>query len=619
MGSIPTSGNVISSSQPDPGALAAPAETGRAQPPFLLSRGRFLTLATLILLATATLRLAILNQMPVIAKDGVGYCWNARALGREGAAALQRQDFNQHPLFPLAILGVERVLALFGAVESPDTWQRAGQAVASCCGLLGVALTGWLALRVARGAAPGRCPRSVALWAMVIAGILPLNTALSVDVLSEPLFFVPYLAGAALIVDWRGEGRVLSVALIIGLCAGLAFLVRPEGAAIGLGAGALLLRHARALRIRRLAAAGAALAAGFLICAVPYWAALGKFSPKEGKQEIHEFRPASLQAETARLTSSVLLAATEYEVYNIGTAALEAARETFRAGRVVVPLLALVALAAWRRKLFGSVLIGIAVVAGVHFALCVVLLLRHGYLDQRHTLAVVLLLIPAAAAVLDWLIAAFRARGRKSWGVVAAMALLSPLSVYSLRVPHRDEGHLREAAGEIVAEAAHEHEATWVTDRPPGLILGGSSIRRIAFYADATYAGYFENAPTVDEQFTDLRWRLIADPPVADWFAIEAAAACEDPSNELEANRALLDRLFADAETAAALANRLPPMEMTGGAMLHVFRLAARPGAASVSASANAPGAGAPPAAGAGHGAASAPAAGTSDAGGGGP
>ncbi|GMU81791.1 MAG: hypothetical protein AMXMBFR47_16620 [Planctomycetota bacterium] len=580
VGSIPTSGNVISSSQPEPGALRAPADTGRDQPACLMSRGRFVVLAALILLATGALRYAIGTRMPVIAKDGVGYCWNARALGAEGAAALQREDFNQHPLFPLSILGVERVLTQLGARPSPETWQHAGRIVAFGSGLPGVILIGWLAHRVARGAAPGRCCRRVSLWAMVIAGLLPLNTALSVDVLSEPLFFVPYLAGAALMVDWRIERRVLTVALIVGVCAGLAFLVRPEGAAIGLGAAAVLLRQTPRFRILRLAGAGAALAAGFLICALPYWAALGKFSPKESKQEIREFRPAAVRPGAGQLGGPLLLAATEYEVYGVGTALLEAARETFRAGRVVVVLLALIALAAWRRKLLGTTLVGIGVVATVHFGLCVVLLLRHGYLDQRHTLAVVLLLIPAAAATLDWLIAASRVRGRAAWGGVAAVGLLSPLAVYSLRVPHHDEGYLREAAAEIVAEAEHEHEPVWVTGRAPGLVLGGSSIRRVAFYADATYAGYFENAATLDERFADLRWRLVADPPVADWFAIEAAAVCEDVSNELEANRALLDRLFADAEVAGALANRLPPMEMRGGAALHVFRLARRPGAA---------------------------------------
>lgn len=603
--------------------------------------GRFLTRAALILVATATLRLAILAQMPVIAKDGVGYCWNARALGEEGVAALHRSDFNQHPLFPLAILGVERLAALFGDAASPQTWQRAGQSVALASGLLGVALVGWLTARVVRSVAPPRCPRRVALWAMVIAGLLPLNTSLSVDVLSEPLFFVPYLAGAALLVEWRPARGLSCKALIVGVCAGLAFLVRPEGAAIGLGAAAVLIRQVRRVPIARLAAAAVALAAGFVVCAAPYWQLLGRFSPKQDKQEIQEFRST---LGPSRDGGAALLAMTNYAVYNVGTALLEAGRETFRAGRIVVVILALIALVAWRRRLLGPALVGVVVVATVHFALCVVLLLRHGYLDQRHTLAVVLLMIPAAAAALDWFFEAMNVRLRRVGELVrpvsdrsfleqgaiqvkdrtetgpppnalhpsnaphlpnapcspvaapspiaprasssarsrsvspagvltwlAVLAVLAPLALYSLRVPNGDGRYLRDAAADIVAAAsATPVDAGNCLGNRVGLILGGSSVKRVAFYAGATYAGYRENAESVEERFADLRWRILA--PSADWFLIEAAER-GGASKELEANRALLDRLFADSEVARALQSRLPPIEMPRGGLLHMFRL----------------------------------------------
>ena len=85
-------------------------------------------------------------------------------------------------------------------------------------------------------------------------------------------------------------------------------------------------------------------------------------------------------------------AALNYERRAIYEAAPLAAYETVRGGRVVVPLLALGSLVAWRRRLLVSPLLAYTTASAVHFSLTVMLLNRHGYLDPRHTLVVVLLL-----------------------------------------------------------------------------------------------------------------------------------------------------------------------------------------------------------------------------------
>ncbi|MBI5863650.1 MAG: hypothetical protein HZB38_03905 [Planctomycetes bacterium] len=487
----------------------------------------------IVLLALAW-RVAVAVAMPALARDGVGYCWNARSLGREGLAALQHEEFNQHPLYAAIILAAHFAARAAGAPDSPLLWQHAGQAVSLLCGIAVVILCGRLAIRAARAVDPSIDMRGAGAWAMLLAALLPLNVALSADVMSEPLFLSLYLAGACLLVREPTPARSLG----FGLFCGLAFLTRPEGATLAPALAAALLARRHALGWKRVSVGAVLAIAGFLVCAAPYWATIGGLSPKMSKQTVGEFvaAPAAAVPDPCRPT----LAALDYQETAWYAAAPRTAYETVRAGRVVILLLAAPVLIWLRSRLLSWPLVGLTTAAAAHFMLCSILLTRHGYLDPRHMLLVVVLLIPASAALLSegW---------RRLWparrlpAIVFVAAAIVPLVVYAMRVPHTDDGH-------IPAIAAWIRSQPGVSERT--ILVGGSSQRRIAFYADIGFRAWAENAPSDDEKHASLVDHLVTWQPRADYFAIEIDPRARERS-EIRKNDATLKRLLTDAAISA--------------------------------------------------------------------
>lgn len=584
---------------PRPAGRVLPSAPGRTD---LVAMGRsaFLLAAGLILVASGALRLYHAAAMPVMSRDGVVFCWYARDLGRVGPAYLRDPQAQQHPLFPTLILGVARLAELVGAEPTPLLWQRCGQAVAWLSGLAVVVLSGALASTLVRRLELPIDARLATLVAMLLAGLLDLNVGLSADVMSDQTHLALYLAAVLVL----GRLDTLSAAIGGGALAGFAFLTRQEGflpaaaamLALGLGRGPTHFRT-------RLARA-AAIAVGFVVVAGPYWAVTGRISTKKdplhwlehetaaaepwmpadgasvslpgtlpppvlersGNADIRELGsrransvggshpPPAPPWEGGGMRASSALA--KLETHDFGWYALlpYAAYKTLRAGRVVIPLLAVLPLLNLRSRWRHPALVVVLLCAVGHLGLTTLLLDRYGYLATRHTLVVVALLTPLAAMFVARL-AQLAVERQSAWiGLLAAALVCGPLLPYALRTPNARDAHLAVAVARLSE-----------TEQPAGrLLVSGASQKRIAYYLDMRWEPWSEDA----EDFEDVQRRLVGLD--GGYFALETG-----PGFERRGNEVLLGRLRADPELGPRLEDALE-LATTDGARLHVLRVGAR-------------------------------------------
>jgi hypothetical protein len=528
-------------------------------------------LAAVLLLALAW-RLVLAWQMPCIARDGVNFCTLAQRLDREGPSALRDESFEQHPLYPAALLGIVRLGAAVGADRGdPWVWQRAGQAVALLAGMAVVGLAAALAARIARRLEPGAPAGRAAVFAALLAALAPLNTGLSADVMSDPLHLAFYLAALLALIR---PGRLGSLTGC-GALAGLAFLTRPEGALPALVAPLVALRTTGLAWPRRILH-GTAAPLAFAAVALPYAAYVGKLSPKLEKQGVEEFRAAlpggdpvvaawqgaapSGDPQRVDPPHRAALLRRETAWYEALPIALY---ETLRGGRFIAPLLALPLLWSQRRNLRDPALSGPLLCLLGHVGLAAWLIFHAGYLHPRHALvAGSILLIYAGVWLAQQTAPRGPARTPRPAGILALLAVAT-LAFYSLRIPNAGDAFLVRAAERIRA-----------TDPPAGaLLLGGSNERRVSFYAGLRHQNWNENKPPA-QRFQDLRNHLLHFQPA--FLAVETG-----PGREVAGNDELLERLSADP----ALAARWRPLFSEpgpAGAALHVFRdetAASRPAA----------------------------------------
>lgn len=489
----------------------------------------------LLLLIGAAWRLTLAAAMPIPSRDGVTFLRHGEALALDVGAALRNPELVQHPLYPLLVAGVRINLpAELHAPDSVDYWLRAGQSVSLSASVAVIALCAWLSRRTTAlltPAADAGAHRAAGLWGGLIAALLPLNTWLSADVMSDQLHAAFYLACLGLAL----HGPCPRAGLAAGLFSGLAFLTRPEGAVAGASAAIGMLSDSREKRAWMRIVAPILLVIGFLAVAIPYWELSGRWSSKEDKQPLSEF----VSAHRGRASLGVL-AALERRDLPPALTIPAAAWETLRAGRIVVTLAGLIALALWWRVVLKGPLRVLLFAGAAHFGLTVWLLHRHGYLSPRHELIVVLLLIPFAAAGLAQL--AQRARARR-WGRLvttgAGIAVLLPLAIYSLRIPNREAALLRPVANALRADPALRG----------ALLLGGSNHSRVAYFAGLRFQPWPENLAVPESRFQALREHILHHRP-------NLVAMDVGRSDETGENTALLERLRADPELGPRLRAR---------------------------------------------------------------
>ncbi len=469
----------------------------------------------LILLAAAALRLGLAAAMPCISRDGVVFCNHARALGQRGPEMLRDPAMQQHPLYPAAILLTQRIASLFGAPDTPIVWQRCGQAVALLAGLGLVAVIWAMSVRLVRDLALPVPPAAVGHVAALLAAVLPLGAALSADVMSDPLHALLYLLGLYLAM----RCTTAPAAFGTGLLAGLAFLTRPEGAAVAPAAWAAILARRTELRWKRVATLGLLVGAGFLVCAGPYWSLTGRLSTKKSPLELLgdvtvPQRPAPCERDHRRFFSLVrnrddadtAPAVTQARLKLIELPMWACLPWVFytllRAGRVVIVVFGLAAAWRLRHALLSPALAGWTTAALLHLSLTTALLAHWHYLAPRHLLIVVLLLIPLAAVAFVhlWLTAPARVRPWVRTGLVACVLVLL---AYALRIPNGADAHLPRMARWI-----EQH----IPRTPRPTLIGGWSQIRVAFYARLPFEHWSEepdDVPSLVQMILNLHRPLV--------------------------------------------------------------------------------------------------------------
>ncbi len=478
---------------------------------------RYRWVALGILVLAAVWRVAFALNIPCAARDSVMFCTHARAMGETGLTYLRSPENQQHPLYPALLLAVQRELRACGAPDTPMTWLRSGQLISWLAGMTVVVLAGVLTRRVVRRVGAPVDERLAACFGMLLAAILPLNVWLSGEAMSDQLHLVFYLVGAIAILSIDRVGA----ALACGLAAGLAFLTRPEGMVL-LPAGLVGIAAQRTLRWPVRVRRGLLLLGAFLVCAVPYWLEVGTLSPKKnplnwlrgGEASVRDAGTLAAPSAPALAFGPIALVGPvvlgKLELRNVPWWGLipYALYQCFRAGRVVVPLLAAFPLVALRDRLLRTPLVGVSAAAGGHFALTLLLLYRARYLDQRHMLVVNMLLLPFAAVALAHLWRAVDSpsalRNQVLAGMAVAMSLVVPASA---AIRPSASGHYQPAA------------AAWLAQRDPELasksIMSGSTYRPLVFYANARWIYWYE-AP---EEYPNLVAQILEKRP--DYFAIE--------------------------------------------------------------------------------------------------
>ena len=544
-------------------------------PPSTRVQRKYTWLVLAILLLAAGWRAIVALTIPCITRDSVMFCEHGCALGERGIAYLQEPVMQQHPLFPAAVLAAQRTARLFGAADSPMTWQRSGQVVAWLAGLAVVGLAGAVTRRFVQRLELPIDARLAGCCGMLLAALLPLNVWLSAEVMSDQLHLAFYLLGVLALLKLNSAG----MAFLCGIAGGLAFLTRPEGIVVVL-AGLATFIAARRTTWRIRARHAVVMIAAFMVCALPYWLSTGTLSAKKNPLEwLHDDEVAGWSGSSGEYSTagtepgryspgvahgfsrggheflagfqSTLLAKLELLDVRWHTLVLYAFERMFRAGRVVLPLLALIPIINLFNRLFRPPLIGLSVCLVGHFALTLILLAKCQYLAPRHMLVVVVLLIPFAATLLSRLIElVLQGRWPVTPVIVVLVIVFLPLVLYSLRQPNAGDRYL--------VDMAH-----WLRERDPTIsskvIMSGASQRRVAFYAEARWISWFEAPEDVD----GLRQQIFAQQP--DYFLIETGTGFEREGNE-----ALVEELSDDPRIMAH-AQCIESRPIPQASLLHFF------------------------------------------------
>ncbi len=224
-----------------------------------------------ILVGTAILQTVLLVRLPTISADGIIFTHIARDFAAEPLKTMQRED--QHPGYPVLMLGAKRALQTAGYDHEPDAWMMGGIAVSFAAGILSVAVL-WLFTREL-------LDTTIANIAAIGFSVLPVPRANAVDAQSDTLHVLFYLLAAWMASTGLASGSLRRLALA-GLASGLAFWIRPEGLEVAMIASAFVLLQAiRVWPWRQSAAALAAVAGVALVVAAPYMALAGKITSKQ--------------------------------------------------------------------------------------------------------------------------------------------------------------------------------------------------------------------------------------------------------------------------------------------------------------------------------------------------
>lgn len=397
----------------------------------------------------------LVAQTEIFFADGLRYITQARQLERGDLRQGLRQAVD-HPLYPLAIVGVHRGLSL---PDSPASWQQAAQFAAATAGVLLVVPLYLVAAEIFGG--------SGAWLGVVLVFLVPVPGHVLADTLSESTFLLFWTWGVWATLRHLRQGSLRWLPVVLGF-SGMAYLSRPEGlllpAALLATLGLAPLWPAARLSARSWWSTIAVLGLGVVLAIGPYVALKGSVATKPAVARLLGLAPPS-RADAVERERPL------DPDQSATTTAMLAVRSTAAAVRDAVtwPLLPLAALgvgASLRREHHRRARLWLFL--GVMSAGALLALLRlhatGGYCTPRHTLLLTLPLISASASGLRTILAWMpRALGRNPTWIRRAAPLgfcvaIAVVHARALTLPINDAFGGYRAAGAWIAQHAPRDE-----------------------------------------------------------------------------------------------------------------------------------------------------------------
>jgi hypothetical protein len=241
---------------------------------------RDLALLAVLLTLTTALRLWLLCNTEVAARDSIGFIRYALQLERDGWAEVLARS-HQHPGYPVTVLAVS--IPVRAVLDAPltHTMQLSAQLASSLAALLLVIPMYFLGKLLIH--------RAAGFWGALLFQCLPVSGHALSDGLSEALFLL--LTACALLSACQAlRGRSAWRFAVCGAFCGLAYLTRPEGALLLAAVGLVLLGSQLAPAWRRrpgeFLRCGAALAVAAAAAGSPYYLATGQLTNKPSALQI---------------------------------------------------------------------------------------------------------------------------------------------------------------------------------------------------------------------------------------------------------------------------------------------------------------------------------------------
>ena len=231
-------------------------------------------LLAFLLLFSAGLHAWVIANTEVAARDSIAFIRYAWRLQHDAVPNVLRNELHP-PLYPLTVLAVS--IPLRQIYHGPDVllMQYSAQVASTLAGLLLIFPMFYLGKQLFN--------RQVGFWSALLFQCLPVGSRALSDGLTEALFFLFIATGLLLALQAFRSGSALCCGLI-GLCSGLAYLTRPEGAMLLVATGLVLLSvrsvgeaaWTRRQRLRCLASLGTVA----LTVSIPYMACIGGVTKK---------------------------------------------------------------------------------------------------------------------------------------------------------------------------------------------------------------------------------------------------------------------------------------------------------------------------------------------------
>ncbi len=349
-----------------------------------------------LLVLVLPMRVWVLHNTEVCARDGIGYIRYA-LMFEQLTVSETLQKNHQHPGYPALVYLVSQPIRAWQG-ETPDAMVLSAQLVNLMAALVLVFPMYFLGRQFYH--------RGISFGATLLYQYLPISSAHLSDAISEPVYLV-FLVSAVLQMVQTMRERCIMRGILCGTFAGLAYLVRPEGALVLLGvAGALCVgQMIPAWRVtwQRVVSCGLATVGTAILVGATYAIIIGGFTNKPSVNDTMKAKGVA----TAMLSDNDFLFATTFAPSDLRTVRLQrsvtaVAMEITQGLHYVGVIPALLGGLAFFRSLRGSLgFWAVAIYAAVHTTVLVMLAMSVSYVSDRHVMILVVLASYLVIAAID--------------------------------------------------------------------------------------------------------------------------------------------------------------------------------------------------------------------------